>query len=128
MKQASIFTLSSRQVRERAISSLDEARFAIDSVVPVADEAIAESKARFVEQCLEEPKPCVILVDAFHANRLSIQPGPINVWLVTQGDPQSVFFDEATSRFGACWGPDSTDGSYSDMGFRTESPLEAYLA
>lgn len=46
------------------------------------------------------------------------------VWFVTRGQPQSVFYEEETQLFGVAWGPIGKDSWYMDLGFRDTDPLD----
>ena len=65
--------------------------------------------------------------DEFHAKNLNVAAGECWVWFVTQDDPQSIFFDEVSGLFGCCWGPDNETGGYTDLGYRSQDPVEMYL-
>jgi hypothetical protein len=41
---------------------------------------------------------------------------------------QRIFFDESANAFGVAWGPDDKSGDYIDLGFRTDDPIDAFLA
>lgn len=92
-----------------------------------ASECAEADCQRFMKACLPTALPGIVYVDEFHAGNLGVQPGPRDVWFVTKDDPQSVFFDELTGLFGACWGPGREDSAYEDIGFRSEDPVEMLL-
>lgn len=95
--------------------------------------AVKESKcspvevADFLHECLPTPVSGVVTVDAFHARNLELDEGHRAVWFITQSDPQSVFFDIGSGRFGTCWGPERGTGIYQDLGFRSDDPVEMFL-
>lgn len=82
--------------------------------------------ARFAAHRLAIPETASIVLDDPQAQFLQREPGNVTVWLVVKDDPQSVFFDPLSGDFGACWGPDETDGSYRDLGIRSNSAFDAY--
>jgi hypothetical protein len=59
---------------------------------------------------------------------LNIEHGTLWVWFLTSPQTQRVFFDECRNLFGVAWGPDSATGKYLDLGFRTDDPIDAFLA
>lgn len=88
----------------------------------------SESDCRsFKEACLHTPERDWVNVDSFHAKNLNIAAGKHSVWFITRMDPQSVFWDEHSNLFGACWGPDLKSGTYEDLGFRSDDPLRLFL-
>ena len=101
-------------------------------VLDVVSAAIKQSyfppsdQRQFLESCLPLPLPGLITISEFHAKNLSVLPGTRSVWFITQNDPQSVFYDESSGVFGACWGPDGERGTYDDLGFRSRDPIEMY--
>ena len=86
-----------------------------------------EARKQFENSCLPLPLPGLINIDVFHARNLDLAAGERWVWFVMQSDPQSIFFDEASGLFGCCWGPDKETGGYTDLGFRSQDPVEMYL-
>lgn len=85
-------------------------------------------QARFLAARRVVPLPCVVYVDEFCARNLASTEGEHLAWLITEDDPQSVFFDEATGQFGVCWGPAAGTNEYKDIGFRSGDPVDMYLA
>lgn len=86
-----------------------------------------DARREFENARLPLPMPEKMTIDSFHANNLRVAEGERWVWFVTRGDPQSVFFDEESGLFGCCWGPDKVSGGYTDLGFRSQDPVEMYL-
>jgi hypothetical protein len=84
-------------------------------------------RLQFREACLQTPVKDWITVDGFHAKNLNISAGKHLVWFITRLDPQSVFWDEHSDSFGACWGPDLKSGTYEDLGFRSDDPVAVFL-
>jgi hypothetical protein len=115
MKVRGKFNMSPQLVREAVAASVAESNCA------------PADREKFLNACLPVPLPKSINVDEFHAANLGVAAGEHPVWFVVQGDPQSVFFDEETGRFGACWGPDRDRGTYDDLGFRSRDPVEMFL-
>jgi len=85
------------------------------------------SRSQFLSVCLPEPEPGLVRLDEFHARLPNQFPGTYAVWFITRGSPQSVFFDECVGLFGCCWGPDRDTGEYSDLGYRSQDPVEMSL-
>jgi hypothetical protein len=87
-----------------------------------------ETMNRAVSKILSTPKEIQVSLADFRAPFVGLPEGIYAVWLLLEDDPQSVFFDPATEKFGACWGPDVHTGEIVDLGFRSEDPLEMYIA
>jgi hypothetical protein len=77
---------------------------------------------------LIEPTTDFIEVEPHVAEILNIESGSRQVWFVTEATTQRVFLDEPLDSFGVAWGPDAATGKYIDLGFRTEDPIDAFLA
>lgn len=90
--------------------------------------ASGPSSAHFKSRILEVPEMVTVTLAAYRAPHVGLTPGEHRVWLVVKDDPQSVFYDCATQKFGACWGPDRDTGELIDLGFRSHDPLEMYTA
>ena len=89
--------------------------------------AIEQARVQF-DSSLTPPEQGAVEVEPHIAQVLHIEHGEIRVWFLTGPQTQRVFFDERSSLFGVAWGPDSTTGNYMDLGFRTDDPLDAFLA
>jgi len=89
--------------------------------------AIEQARVQF-DSSLIPPEQGAVEVEPHIAQVLHIEHGEIRVWFLTGPQTQRVFFDERSSLFGVAWGPDSTTGNYMDLGFRTDDPLDAFLA
>ena len=81
-----------------------------------------------VAKRLSVPKNIQVSLADFRAPFVGLPEGIHAVWLLLEDDPQSVFYDPATKKFGACWGPEIETGEYIDLGFRSDDPLEMYIA
>lgn len=114
----------------KVISPLRMSELLVRDTISAASETTtcsSEAKKEFENSRLPFPTPGTINIDPFHAKNLNLIAGERWVWFVTQGDPQSVFFDESSGLFGCCWGPDQATGGYADLGFRSQDPVEMYL-
>lgn len=89
--------------------------------------AIEQARSQF-DSSLIAPEQGTVEVEPHIAQILNIEQGAIRVWFLTGPQTQRVFFDERPSLFGVAWGPDSVTGKYVDLGFRTDDPLDAFLA
>lgn len=87
-----------------------------------------EQVHRRFDSSLISPEQAEIDVDSDFAGLLGIEPGAHRVWFLTAPTPQRVFLDERTMRFGVAWGPDSNTKKFVDLGFRTDDPIDAFLA
>lgn len=98
--------------------------------VPGKDEnpsALDEARRAF-DSSLITPEIGSVEIEPHIAGILNVDPGMRQVWFVTASNTQRVFYDEETRAFGVAWGPDSATGNYVDLGFRTEDPIDAFLA
>ena len=89
--------------------------------------AIEQARVQF-DSSLIPPEQGAVGVEPHIAQVLHIEHGDIRVWFLTGPQTQRVFFDERSNLFGVAWGPDSATGNYMDLGFRTDDPLDAFLA
>jgi hypothetical protein len=83
---------------------------------------------RVSEKKLLEPKEIQVSLADFRAEFVGLAEGVYSVLLVVEDSPQSVFYDPLTKKFGACFGPDVNTGEYIDWGFRSDDPIEMYIA
>lgn len=90
-------------------------------------ECPAESKRIFELDRVPRPTPRMVELDEFHTRSPQLSPGLFWTWCVSEGGPQSVFFDEVSGLFGVCWGPDRETGGYMDLGYRSQDPVEMSL-
>jgi hypothetical protein len=86
-----------------------------------------ENCNQFSKARISPPILGAVNVSEFHAKNLGLPAGIHKVWFITQSTPQSVFFDEASGLFGACWGPDNVSDKYDDLGFRGPDPVDMFL-
>jgi hypothetical protein len=93
----------------------------------VDEMAIEQVRNQFVSSLIP-PEHGAVQVELHTAQILHIEPGAIQVWFLTSQETQRVFFEERSGLFGVAWGPDSATGNYVDLGFRTDDPLDAFLA
>lgn len=84
--------------------------------------------ALFLAHQLDLPEKIEVHLAAFRGTCLGLPEGIRTVWLIIKDSPQSVFYDAFTGSFGACWGPEKDTGSYIDLGFRSDDPIEMYTA
>ena len=89
--------------------------------------AIQKARLQF-ESCLIAPEVGVVEIEPHAATILNVGAGMRHVWFLTAQSTQRVFLDESIATFGVAWGPDSGTGNYVDLGFRTEDPMDAFLA
>jgi hypothetical protein len=89
--------------------------------------AIQKARAEF-DSSLVAPEVGTIEIERHTAAILSVEAGMRRVWFLTKPTTQRVFLDEGAGTFGVAWGPDSATGNYVDLGFRTEDPIDAFLA
>jgi hypothetical protein len=129
MRQAQLVVLAYLRI----ITMKNALKLSISAVEAAVSAAL--HKSNFSQQeiqlfklaCQLPPASGLVSINEFHAKNLNLQPGEHQVWFVTKGDPQSVFFDETTGLFGSCWGPDLDNGLYDDLGYRSIDPVEMYL-
>ena len=112
--------LTSKSVKDMIYKCVAQA---LDST-PITDELAA----RFKSCLLADPEETTITLADFRASYLKMEPGNYSVLLIVKDDPKSVFFDPNTGLYGACWGPDIYTGETIDLGFRSDDPVEMYLA
>lgn len=89
--------------------------------------AIQRARAEF-ESSLVAPEVGTVEIEHHTASILNVEAGIRRVWFLTEPTTQRVFLDEDTGTFGVAWGPDSATGRYVDLGFRTDDPIDAFLA
>ncbi len=77
---------------------------------------------------LIEPREIQVSLADFRAPFVGLPEGIYSVWLLVEDSPQSVFYDPLTKKFGASFGPDIYTGENIDLGFRSDDPLEMYIA
>jgi hypothetical protein len=102
-----------------------EAAFSNAAIQPCCKQ---ETMNRAVSKRLLTPRSIQVSLADFRAPFVGLPEGIYSVWLLLEDDPQSVFYDPATKKFGACWGPDVHTGEIIDLGFRSEDPIEMYIA
>lgn len=93
-----------------------------------ADIATIEQARGQFDLSLITPEQGTVEVEAHMAQILNIEHGALRVWFLTSPQTQRVFLDERRKLFGVAWGPDSATGKYLDLGFRTDDPIDAFLA
>jgi hypothetical protein len=93
----------------------------------VDETAIEQIRNQFVSSLIP-PEHGAVQVEPHTAQILHIEPGAIQVWFLTRHETQRVFFEERSGLFGVAWGPDLGSGNYLDLGFRTDDPIDAFLA
>ena len=89
--------------------------------------AIQRTREDF-DSSLIAPVAGLIEVEPHIADVLNLQAGSRAVWFVTKHATQRVFVDDSSGLFGVAWGPDVTTGRYSDLGIRSDDPIDAFLA
>jgi hypothetical protein len=89
--------------------------------------AIRQARAHF-DACLIFPEVGTIKIEPHVSTFLKLDAGTREVWFVTKMSSQRIFFDESANAFGVAWGPDDKSGDYIDLGFRTDDPIDAFLA
>lgn len=98
--------------------------------VPAEEEGLAAvQRARSeLDRHLIAPEQGMVMVDQQISLVLGVEVGLRSVWFLTAPGTQRVFFDETSAKFGVAWGPEVVSGEYIDLGFRTDDPIDAYLA
>jgi hypothetical protein len=89
--------------------------------------AIQRAREDF-DSSLISPVADSVEVDQPIAEVLNVEPGTRAVWFITKHATQRVFVDDSSGLFGVAWGPDAATGKYSDLGIRSDDPIDAFLA
>lgn len=121
------FTLDAKQVRKLVGDACATSRRTWVPETSCGGETIESARARF-DATLIDPEKGWITVELHVAEILGVPAGRIPVWFLTVPGIQRVFFDERQRLFGVGWGPETTTGDYVDLGFRTDDPIDAFLA
>lgn len=121
------FTLDAKQVRKLVADARATSKRTWVPETSCGGESIESVRARF-DASLIEPEKGWITVEPHVAEILGIPAGRIPVWFSTAPGTQRVFLDEREQLFGVAWGPGTTTGEYVDLGFRTDDPVDAFLA
>lgn len=89
--------------------------------------AVEKARADF-QSSLIVPEEGTVEVEPHTASSLRLEAGQYRVWFVTKAARQRVFLDDNVGTFGVAWGPVCATGNYIDLGFRTDDPIDAFLA
>lgn len=93
----------------------------------VQTEYIENAKKRLLRN-ITAPEFVIIEITEFHSAILKIEAGEIIAWKIAQEEDSIIFYEEQARKFGKADAKDKNRNTFIDVGFRTEDPLEAYLA